>query len=388
MKKRNNLIKTTLIITSVLFFTSIGWSQFPAGPYLGQQLPGPVPEQFAAGLLPEFTSSMTFTPDGLECFSTRWYPQLSSILMTTKEQGGYWPEFDTVSFSVDMDEWPYLTPDGNRLYFISYKPIPPSPYYIPHLWYADRVDTGWSEPVVMDSPIMEQNVISVSAASNGNLYLSIANNNDPAIYISKLVSGNYQEPEKLSDSINYLNRPLRAFIAPDESYILFDAGETPDPFSQRDVYISYRNADETWSKAVALDETVNTEADEVVTFISRDDQLVFFGRITDKYWMDASNILIGTDDKPETRNIPQLSQNYPNTFNASTTVSFYLPQPAFVTLCIFDMMNKEIITLLDEQRSSGSHKVSFDAGNFSEGLYFYQLRTSNSIVTRRMILQK
>ena len=388
MKKKNSFIKTALVITSVLFFTRIGCSQFPAGPYLGQQLPGPVMEQFAAGLLPEFTSSLTFTPDGLECFSTRWYPQLSSILMTTKEQGGYWTEFDTVSFSVDMDEWPYLTPDGSRLYFISYKPIPPSPYYIPHLWYADRVDTGWSEPVVMDSPIMEQNVISVSAASNGNLYLSIANNNDPAIYISKLVSGNYQEPEKLSDSINYLNRPLRAFIAPDESYILFDAGETPDPFSQRDVYISYRNADETWSKAVGLDAAVNSSETEVVSFISRDDKYIFIGRGTDIYWMDASNILTSIRIHHEISSGAILNQNHPNPFRGTTTISYSLTKPSFVTMDIYDSMNKKIATLVNEERLTGSHIVSFDATNLLPGIYVCLLHTDNTSLIRKMVLIK
>jgi hypothetical protein len=240
----------------------------------------------------------------------------------------------------------------------------------------------------MGSPIFEHFIISVSVAGNGNLYLAISDNNDPAIYISKLISGIYQEPEKLSDSINYLNRPMRAFIAPDESHILFDAGETPDPFSQRDVYISYRNADETWTKAVALDATVNTSETEVISFISRDDKYIFIGRGTDTYWMDASNILTGTDDKHETRNMQQLSQNYPNPFRVSTTISFYLPQKAFVTLSIFNVMNKEIITLLDEERSSGTHQVTFNAGNFPDGLYVCQLKTGNMVLIRRMVLLK
>jgi hypothetical protein len=385
---KTNQFKIGSLIFTMLFFSQLAWSQFPEGPYLGQQLPGPLPEQFAAGLLPEFTSSMTFTPDGLECFLKRWYPQMGSILMTTKEQGGGWPEFDTVSFSVEYDEWPYLTTDGNRLYFISYKPVPPSPYYVPHLWYADRADTGWSDPIVMGSPIFDHFIISVSVASNGNLYLAISDNNDPAIYISKLIGGIYQEPEKLSDSINYLNRPMRAFIAADENYILFDAGETPDPFSQRDVYISYRNADETWSKAVALNATVNTSETEVISFISRDDKYIFIGRGTDTYWMDASNLLTGTKAYPEMGLVPRLSQSCPNPFRGSTTISFYLPQYAHVTLTIFDMMNKEIVTLLDEERSSGSHKVTFDAGSLPAGLYCYQLKTGHSIITRRMIMQR
>ena len=371
-----------------MMMTQAGLSQFPGGPYLGQQFPGPVLEQFAAGLLPEFTSGLTFTPDGMECFSTKWYPQLSTTLMTTKEQGGYWPDFDTASFSVEMDLFPYLTPDGNRVYFNSYRPVPPSPYYIPHLWYADRVDTGWSEPVVMGSPIFDHFIISTSVASNGNLYLTIGDNDDPAIYISKLISGIYEEPEKLSDSINYLNRSMRAFIAPDESYILFDAGETPDPYSQRDIYISYRNADETWTKAVALDATVNTSETEVVSFISRDDKYIFIGRGTDIYWMDASNILTGTDDKSETRNMLQLSQNFPNPVTSVTSIRYTLPQPAIVTLNIYNSLNQDVGMLINETKPAGSHVVSFDAKGLPEGIYVYLLRVDEIILIRKMVVRK
>ena len=381
-------IHTGIIIGCWVMFSYIACGQFPGGPYLGQQLPGPVMEQFAAGLLPEFTSGLTFTPDGMECFSTKWYPQLSTTLMTTKEQGGYWPDFDTASFSVEMDLFPYLTPDGNRVYFNSYRPVPPSPYYIPHLWYADRVDTGWSEPVVMGSPIFDHFIISTSVASNGNLYLAIGDNDDPAIYISKLVNGIYQEPEKLGDSINYLNRPMRAFIAPDESYILFDAGETPDPYSQRDIYISYRNADETWTKAVALDATVNTSETEVVSFISRDDKYIFIGRGTDIYWMDASDILTGIDDHPGTGKMPQLDQNFPNPVTSVTSIRFILPKPALVTMNIYNSLNQHLGMIINEAKPAGTHIVSLDATDLPDGIYFYRLRADNVYLSGKMIVRK
>jgi hypothetical protein len=240
----------------------------------------------------------------------------------------------------------------------------------------------------MDSPIKEHYVITTSASANGNLYLGIDDNGEPGIYISKLVGGNYQEPEKLSDSINYLNRPLRPFIAPDESYILFDAGESPDPLSQRDIYISYRNPDETWSKAVLLDETVNTTEWEVPVFVSGDYHLIFFGRGTDTYWMDATNILTRIDEHREFGNVPKLSQNYPNPFSGITTINYYLPQPAFVNLGIYDFMNREITTLVDEERSSGNHEVTLVAGNLPDGLYVCILRTENSVLTRKIIFQR
>jgi hypothetical protein len=384
----SNRLKIIITLAGMLIFSQMARSQFPGGPYLGQQFPGAVPEQFAPGLLPEFTSSLTFTPDGLECFSTRWYPASGMILMTTKEQGGSWPEFDTAFFSVDLDQLPYLTADGNRLYFISYIPIPPSPYYIRHLWFTDRAGSTWSEPAVMDSPIKEHYVISTSAASNGNLYLSIDDNNDAGIYISRFVNGNYEEPEKLSDSINYLNRPLRPFITPDERYLLFDAGETQDPLSQRDIYISHRNADETWSKAIALDETVNTEGTEVVSFISRDNQLLFFSREGNLYWMDASNILTGIETHREIKSGAILNQNFPNPFRGVTTIGYSLPSSSFVTLEIYDMMNKKAAALVNEEQPAGDHVISFDAANLPGGIYVCLLRIDDTSLIRKMVLVK
>ncbi len=84
----------------------------------------------------------------------------------------------------------------------------------------------------------------------------------------------------------------------------------------------------------------------------------------------------------------ELQQNYPNPFNPSTSISFSIPQSSFVTLKVFDVIGKEIASLVNEDKSAGNYKVNFDASKFSTGVYFYRLSTSNSVITKKMTLIK
>ncbi|RKY53468.1 MAG: hypothetical protein DRP89_06165 [Candidatus Neomarinimicrobiota bacterium] len=81
-----------------------------------------------------------------------------------------------------------------------------------------------------------------------------------------------------------------------------------------------------------------------------------------------------------------LSQNYPNPFNPVTTISYSIPNPGYVTLKIYDVLGKEIQTIISEFQKTGFYSVYFDASEFSSGIYFYRLETKNFTQTRKMIL--
>ncbi len=83
-----------------------------------------------------------------------------------------------------------------------------------------------------------------------------------------------------------------------------------------------------------------------------------------------------------------LSQNYPNPFNPSTTINYSIPKSGFVTLKIYDMLGKEVMTLVNENQTTGTYKVTFNAGNLTSGVYFYKLSTNGFIDTKRMALIK
>ena len=114
------------------------------------------------------------------------------------------------------------------------------------------------------------------------------------------------------------------------------------------------------------------------------------------YWIDTaivngivfSNI---TDVKDNYTSILQdfiLYQNYPNPFNPITNISYTLRKSGFVTLKIFDVLGKEIRTLVSEEKSRGKYTLQFNASNLSSGIYFYQLIANGFIQTKKMILLK
>ncbi|MDQ3019998.1 MAG: T9SS type A sorting domain-containing protein [Bacteroidota bacterium] len=83
-----------------------------------------------------------------------------------------------------------------------------------------------------------------------------------------------------------------------------------------------------------------------------------------------------------------LSQNYPNPFNPETVISYQLAVNSFVTLKVYDVIGKEVITLVNEKKSAGKYSVEFDGSNLSSGIYFYKIESGKFVHTKRMILLK
>jgi len=86
-----------------------------------------------------------------------------------------------------------------------------------------------------------------------------------------------------------------------------------------------------------------------------------------------------------------LSQNYPNPFNPSTTIRYGIPsneksEMANVKLVIYDLLGREVTTLVNEQQRSGYYEIQFDASGLSSGLYFYKLQSEGFLQTKKMIL--
>ncbi|MEW6060799.1 MAG: T9SS type A sorting domain-containing protein [Bacteroidota bacterium] len=83
-----------------------------------------------------------------------------------------------------------------------------------------------------------------------------------------------------------------------------------------------------------------------------------------------------------------LEQNYPNPFNPVTTIRYEVPVTGMITLKVFDMLGREVTTLVNEEKTVGSHAIRFDGSNLSGGLYFYRLNAGNYAVTKKMTLTK
>jgi hypothetical protein len=83
-----------------------------------------------------------------------------------------------------------------------------------------------------------------------------------------------------------------------------------------------------------------------------------------------------------------LSQNYPNPFNPSTSISFEIPQSGFVKLVVYNILGKEVATLLNEEKIAGTYEVQFSVQNLASGIYFYTINTGSFSSTKKMVLMK
>ena len=83
-----------------------------------------------------------------------------------------------------------------------------------------------------------------------------------------------------------------------------------------------------------------------------------------------------------------LEQNYPNPFNPSTTIKWQMPRAGLVTLKVYDVLGREVKTLVNKELNAGKHEAVFDASRFSSGVYFYQLKAGEFIGTKKIILLK
>jgi hypothetical protein len=83
-----------------------------------------------------------------------------------------------------------------------------------------------------------------------------------------------------------------------------------------------------------------------------------------------------------------LGQNHPNPFNPSTRISFFVPKESFISIKVYDFLGREVTTLVNETKSTGSYEFSFDASGLPSGIYFYTLQTENYLNTKKMVLLK
>jgi hypothetical protein len=84
----------------------------------------------------------------------------------------------------------------------------------------------------------------------------------------------------------------------------------------------------------------------------------------------------------------KLLQNFPNPFNPVTTINYELPVKGFVTLKVYDILGREVATLVNEQKNQGRYSVTFDASGMATGVYIYQLRANDHVFSRKMLLLK
>ncbi|MCK5087289.1 MAG: T9SS type A sorting domain-containing protein, partial [Melioribacteraceae bacterium] len=100
------------------------------------------------------------------------------------------------------------------------------------------------------------------------------------------------------------------------------------------------------------------------------------------------NGITNVDDKDGMPFDYELSQNYPNPFNPSTNIIYTLQNKEHILLKVYDALGVEVKTLINNVEQAGTHKVEFNASLLPSGVYYYQLSTRRSMLTRKMLYLK
>lgn len=91
---------------------------------------------------------------------------------------------------------------------------------------------------------------------------------------------------------------------------------------------------------------------------------------------------------PEIPSSFELMQNYPNPFNPSTMINYQLATNSHVTLKVYDLLGREVKTLVNERQTAGAHSVTFNASTLASGVYFYRMEAGNFAKTKKLVLMK
>ncbi|HMB99632.1 MAG TPA: hypothetical protein VKN14_01205 [Flavobacteriaceae bacterium] len=226
---------------------------------------------------------VAISPDGNEImFSAQSVMGNLSTIVSVSKKGTQWSKPKVASFSGKyFDLEPFFSSDGLKLYFVSTRPLDQNSTKTKDfdIWYVERKTTSdsWSEPKNLGSPInTEHGEFYPSIAENGNFYFTRDNptlGRKDDLYVSKFIDGTYSVPKALPDTINSEGYEYNAFIAPDESYILFGSYNRKDGFGSGDMYISH-NTENGWTEAKNLGNSINTNKMDYCPFV-KDDILYF-----------------------------------------------------------------------------------------------------------------
>ncbi|MCP4541338.1 MAG: hypothetical protein GY832_29760, partial [Chloroflexi bacterium] len=220
------------------------------------------PEIFAPGIVSTevYEAAGTFSPDGKEFVFTR--DRDSRLWFTTLGEGG-WTTPQLAPFAHDSVEFePHITPDGQRLYYSSFRPLPDGSEGGPHTWFVEKTASGWGEPQLFDWPAGDGHAMYSSVSNDKTLYTTSAY----AIYKAEWVDGQYAQPERLGQEINGLPTAAHPYIAPDGRYLIFDAqvGGTNKP----SLFISFRLDDGSWSTPQKMGDEINATETEMCASVS------------------------------------------------------------------------------------------------------------------------
>jgi Tol biopolymer transport system component len=252
------------------------------GPYMGQKPPGIVAEPFAPGIISKegWEIEGVFAPGMNEFYFTTSHKEpFSPTVIGFRQENNVWKKYTEFKRRGEIT----FSPDGKRMHMSK--------------GYKDRVGDGWSERKSL-GPMFDREdwgIMRLTASAMGTYVFDDYKNGD-VIRISKLKDGTRQAPEKMGPIVNTGEWTAHPFIAPDESYLIWDS-EREGGYGDSDLYISFRQKDGSWGPAINMGENVNSDKWDAYASVTSDGKYILFNRTinsessnTDIYWVDAEII--------------------------------------------------------------------------------------------------
>lgn len=273
------------LFTNLAFSSSLfAEEEFPElkGPLMGQKPPGIKAEAFAPGVISKsgWEIEGVFAPGMHEFyFTTMGGERKRPTVIGFRQEDNVWKKYTEFVRDGEVS----FSPDGNRMHMAE--------------GYKDRVGDRWSERKSL-GPMFERTdwgIMRLSASAKGTYVFDDYKGGD-VIRISTIKNGQRQEPVKMESMVNVGKWTAHPFIAPDESYLIWDS-EREGGFGGSDLYISFRQKDGSWGKAINMGEAVNSDKWDAYATVTPDGKYILFNRGIDSetdnvdiYWVDAKII--------------------------------------------------------------------------------------------------
>jgi Tol biopolymer transport system component len=219
-----------------------------------------------------------FTADGRTVFYTLEVGG-EYVILESHFRDNRWQQPQVAPFSGRYsDAETFMWPGGNKLFFSSRRPVTPNgqPRKDYDIWTVERSSNGgWGEPQHLGGEVnTDLNELYPSVTTQGTLYFSRSGPEGSDLWRARMANGQYLAAEKLEAPVNSDNRDAGVFIAPDESFIIFESNR-PGGLGNTDFYISHRR-DNKWTTPQNFGAPINSPANETSAVISPDGCVLYF----------------------------------------------------------------------------------------------------------------
>ncbi len=279
-------MKKIFLAMSLVIFSNAVFAQFNTSlkiDYFGQTPPGKTAVVFSPDFICTpgvFVQNCCFSADGKEfVYVITDKDWSSSTIMYTKYENGNWTKPDTLHCPVYSGIVPYFSYDGKDLYMVlcQYNNTPSADIYVCH-----RTANGWGEPIRLDSTVnSDANEWEVCISQNNTLYFSSARPGgfgDMDICTAHLVNGEFTNFHNLGVPINTSSKDECPYIAPDESFMVFNDWKYNPHFKGNNLYITYKKQDGSWTNPKDLGAGINTDLLDIYPYITPDGKYLIYTR--------------------------------------------------------------------------------------------------------------